>query len=150
VTIACASDAVPKRSPKRGLFLIVPLCLCLGLLAWAMQKPRVTVVIKNPKFEVVSAEVIRGQSHRLYLNGWPMGQILDLLSRAGVLPGNNAPGTRMLEVTYALRARFTGSFGPNELSGVQALAVNGSNASAPLRVLAGYNMDGTPSQYGGL
>ncbi len=128
------------RTPtaKRILLLIVTVTVLLGLVAWIMHQPSLSVTVLNPKFRLLNAKLSHGTKHELAKDSWTVTQwskLLHLVDARVVVPIQLPP---MPENSYALAVRFTGDFAPNALSGVKAELVEASGTVTLLWSPAGY------------
>ena len=100
--------------------MIVTVTVLLGLVAWIMHQPSLSVTVLNPKFRLLNAKLSHGTKHELAKDSWTVTQwskLLHLVDARVVVPIQLPP---MPENSYALAVRFTGDFAPNALSGVKA------------------------------
>ena len=139
-----------SSSTERILLGLAAVTVLLGLAAWINRQPSLTVTVLNPKFRLVSARISHGTTHKLYLDNWPKGQLMELLKATGLKAGGSPLSVQTTNRSYALVARFIGgltanTFDPNQ---VWAEVVDVSGTTTRCALAQGYAKAASPHECG--
>lgn len=121
------------QNPK----LLIPgagvLLLAFGL--WAFSRPNSTVLILDPRFQVLTVNWSSGTNHVLFQGNQREGRLRDWLIGMGLrIKGIPACHFRTDKSSRGLLIRYTGTFGRGELNEITAeLLTSPGNKTIPLR-----------------